>query len=90
MHTYGSTNNNERGLELLDYLQTTDLMALKRGNHPTFHDATRTEVMDFTFASERLADKVVDWRVSSEVSTSAFDVGCLSSGPESSRSGDLL
>lgn len=70
MLRYGSSDNNFRGLKLLDFLQTTDLVVLNRGNHPTFHDSTRSEVIDFTLASERIAQKIADWRVSSDVLTS--------------------
>ncbi|XP_011698269.1 PREDICTED: uncharacterized protein LOC105456145 [Wasmannia auropunctata] len=70
-HTiWGSTNMNERGEKLLEYLITTDLEVLNRGNQPTFCTRVRREVLDLTLCSRRAMSEVTGWRVSNEPSLS--------------------
>jgi hypothetical protein len=67
---WGSTNNNERGENLLEYLSTTNLGILNRGNVPTFVTRTREEVIDITLTNCNASRTVKDWAVSLEPSFS--------------------
>jgi hypothetical protein len=65
---WGSTNCNSRGETLVEFLNTTTLEILNRGNEPTFCSGGRLEVIDITLGSLRLLDSVICWEVSSEPS----------------------
>ena len=69
-HTlWGSTNINRRCEQLLDFLGTTDLTILNRGDRPTFMNRVRREVLDLTLCSAGIASSIGGWHVSDEVST---------------------
>lgn len=55
---WGSSDTNGRGVELLQYVATTDLLILNRGRKPTFANASREEVIDLTLATRGIADRV--------------------------------
>ena len=61
---WGSTNNNKRGEDLLEFIMTSNLHLCNTGTKPTFVTANREEVLDITLASTRLLDKIVNWKVS--------------------------
>lgn len=90
-HTlWGSTDINERGEYLFNFVITTNLNICNTGNTPTFVTANREEVLDVTFANESGDLKVDNWRVSSENSFSdhrwiLFDVGASTNAPEPFR-----
>lgn len=44
---WGSTDINHKGVDLLDYLASTDLDVHNMGNTPTFRNLNRAEVSDF-------------------------------------------
>jgi hypothetical protein len=67
---WGSTNCNSRGEDLLEFLNTTNLEILNRGNVPTFCSGGRSEVIDITLGSFRLLEGIISWEVSSEPSPS--------------------
>ncbi|XP_043472976.1 uncharacterized protein LOC122505430 [Leptopilina heterotoma] len=67
---WGSTDINDRGRRLLDFLLGTDLDILNQGKEPTFVTVNRKEVLDITICSKSLCDGVGDWRVSDEDSLS--------------------
>ncbi|XP_043470366.1 uncharacterized protein LOC122503754 [Leptopilina heterotoma] len=70
-HTvWGSTKDNQKGQELLEYLIGTDLYILNTGSTPTFINAVRQEVIDITLCSKSIENKVRRWRVSNEPSLS--------------------
>ncbi|XP_011157128.1 uncharacterized protein LOC105194097 [Solenopsis invicta] len=70
-HTvWGSTDTNDRGRKLLEFLASTDLEILNRGNKPTFCTAVRREVLELTVCSRCILRDVVGWRVSRELSLS--------------------
>ncbi|XP_018303555.1 uncharacterized protein [Mycetomoellerius zeteki] len=70
-HTiWESTDTNERGRKLLEYLVTTDLEVLNKGNEPTFCAAGRSEVLDLPLCSRGSVRKVREWKVSDEPSLS--------------------
>jgi len=60
---WNSTNNNERGEALWEYLISTNLDVCNRGHEPTFVVQNRREVLDLTLASMSIADQISDWRV---------------------------
>jgi len=67
---WNSSNNNERGEALWDYLISTNLEICNRGHEPTFVVQNRREVLDLTLASLSIADEVSDWHVDSAPSLS--------------------
>ena len=60
---WGSTNDNRRGEDLLEYIITTNLEIVNRGSTPTFVNAIRSEVLDITLASLQLIDRISNWAV---------------------------
>jgi len=69
-NVWGSTNCNIRGEALMEFLNTTNLEILNRGNEPTFCSGGRLEVIDITLGSLRLLESIIGWEVSSEPSLS--------------------
>lgn len=67
---WGSTDTNARGEKLLDYLMSTDLSIVNRGNSPTFVVANRSEVIDITLANSFAEQRIQSWRVSNDESSS--------------------
>ncbi|MCP3661285.1 MAG: hypothetical protein GY696_02130 [Gammaproteobacteria bacterium] len=67
---WGSSDTNRRGATLLDYLGSTDLQIINRGDRPTFVITNRREVIDITLASSEVSNAVGNWRVSDEESLS--------------------
>lgn len=60
---WGSTDINERGESLVEFLLATGLYICNRGNDPTFVTVNRREVLDVTFATDSLFDKIDGWKV---------------------------
>lgn len=70
-HTiWGSSNINPRGKSLCEYLSSTDLIILNKGNKPTFVNRVRKEVIDVTLATQSAAREIAEWKVSNEVTFS--------------------
>jgi len=70
-HTaWGSTNCNSRGESLLEFLNSSNLEILNRGNESTFCNASRHEVIDITLGSYRLLESITGWEVFQEPSLS--------------------
>jgi len=68
-HTaWGSTNCNGRGESLLEFLNSSNLETLNRGNEPTFSNVSRQEVTDITLGSYGLLESIACWEVSREPS----------------------
>ena len=65
----GSTNCNSRGETLLEFLNTTNLEILNRGNEPTFCSG-RSGVIDITLGSLKILESIIGWEVSYEPSLS--------------------
>jgi hypothetical protein len=53
--SWGSTNTNNRGKSLFNYIMANGLDIMNRGNRPTFVNSTRQEVIDITIATSKLA-----------------------------------
>jgi hypothetical protein len=72
-HTvWGSTNCKDRGVALVEFLNSTDLEILNQGNEPTFCNSKRVEVLNITLGSCELLERIKDWEVSSEPSLSDY------------------
>ena len=66
-HTaWGSSDCNQRGEQLLEFVMGTDLMIINEGNKPTFETMARKEVLDITLASLNIANQISKWEVSGE------------------------
>ena len=70
-HTsWGSTNINNRGESLFNYIMTNGLDIMNRGNRPTFVTSNRQEFIDITIATIYASNFIKDWHVTEEVSCS--------------------
>jgi hypothetical protein len=79
---WGSTDINPRGECLMEYLVSTNLSILNKGNEPTFVISNRKEVIELTLGTDKIGDLVTNWHVSDEISMSdhryiVFQVGDL-------------
>ena len=61
--TWGSSDTNDRGKSLFDYIMTCNLMICNVGNDPTFITKNRREVLDVTFATKGIVYQLHAWRV---------------------------
>jgi len=75
---WGSSNTNERGRVLSEYLSSTNLGILNRGCEPTFVTSRRQEVIDITLASMSITMQINNWHVSTEASMSDHRWICFS------------
>jgi len=66
----GSTNINNRGESLFNYIMANGLDIMNRDNRPTFVTTNRQEVIDITTATFYAGNLIKDWHVSEEVSCS--------------------
>jgi hypothetical protein len=66
----GSTNCNDRGVALSEFLNSSDLEIINQGNHSTYNRARRLEVIDITLGSVGLSERFTTWKISSEPSMS--------------------
>ena len=70
-HTvWGSSNINNRGEALLEFLLSTNLIIANIGSEPTFLNSVRQEVIDITLCSKELKEFIGNWYVSREASMS--------------------
>lgn len=67
---WGSSNVNEYGEQLVEFLATTNLEVINHGNAPTFVTKSRKEVLDVTFASAQFLNRLVNWHVSPDETAS--------------------
>ena len=64
-HTaWGSTNCNDRGEALVEFLNSSNLEILNQGNNSTFCSGSRQEVIDITLGSFGLLESITVWEVS--------------------------
>ena len=71
---WGSTNTNERGEALIEYLASTNLAWCNKGHKPTFVTRNRKEVLDLTLATPEVFTKIKDWSVSDRPSLSDHEI----------------
>lgn len=70
-HTvWGSTDINNRGEYLYEYISANNIDLCNKGNQPTFITKTRREVLDLTLCSPFISPRVRKWQVSDEESLS--------------------
>lgn len=70
-HTiWGSTDINNRGEDLYEYISTNNIDLCNKGDHPTFITKTRQEVLDLTMSSPFITIHIKKWHVSDEESLS--------------------
>ncbi|XP_017477616.1 PREDICTED: uncharacterized protein LOC108367505 [Rhagoletis zephyria] len=70
-HTaWSSSNTNDRGESLFSYLLSTKLTICNKGNHPTFYNRIREEVIDITLVTNSNNVRVDGWHVSTKCSFS--------------------
>jgi hypothetical protein len=79
---WGSMDINPQGECLMEYLVSTYLSILNKGNKPTFVTRNTKEVIDLTLGTDKIGDLVIIWHVSDEISLSdhryiVFQVGDL-------------
>jgi hypothetical protein len=66
--TWGSSNINNRGEFLFNFIMANDLDIMNNGNSPTFVTCNRQEVIDITIATFYAGNFIKDWHVTEEVS----------------------
>ena len=70
-HTsWGSSDINNRGESLFNYIMANGLDIMNKGNRPTFVTSNRQEVIDITIATLYAGNFIKDWHVTEEVSCS--------------------
>jgi hypothetical protein len=70
-HTpWGSTNINNRGESLFNYIIAHGLDIMNKGNRPTFVTTNRQEIIDVMIATFYADNLIKDWHVTEEVSCS--------------------
>ena len=70
-HTsWGSTDINSRGEELLEFIAASSLQWCNLGNKPTYRVANRSEVLDLTLVNQAMGNRVKGWYVSDNPSLS--------------------
>jgi hypothetical protein len=70
-HTsWGSTNINNRGEFLFNYIMANGLDIMNKGNRPTFVICNRQEVIDITIATFYAGNVIKNWHLTEEVSCS--------------------
>ena len=67
---WGSSKCNPRGLKLLDFILSSDLVIQNTGNKPTFVTRRRQEVIDLTLTNRSVGNQINRWRVLEEDSLS--------------------
>jgi hypothetical protein len=69
-NSWGSTNINNRGESLFNYIMANGLDIMHRGNRPTFVTTNRQEVIKIRIATFYAGNIIKDWHVTEEVSCS--------------------
>jgi hypothetical protein len=77
---WGSTDTNPRGDSLIEFLVSSNLNILNRGNESTFVVHNRKEVIDLTIRTNKIGDLVSNWHVSDEPSLSDHRYICFQIG----------
>jgi hypothetical protein len=67
---WGSTDINPQGERLMEYLVSTKLSILNKGNEPTFLIRIMKKVIDLTLGTDKIGDLVTNWHVSDDISLS--------------------
>lgn len=68
--SWGSTNTNSRGVDVMDFILRNGLEILNVGDDPTFVTSNRREVLDITITTNFVKKKICNWKVSTDPSSS--------------------
>jgi hypothetical protein len=68
--TWGSSNINNVGESLFNFIMANDLHIMNKGNRPTFVTSNRQEVIYITIVTSYAGNFIKDWHVTEEVSCS--------------------
>jgi hypothetical protein len=60
---WGSMDINPKGESLMEYMVSTNLNILNKGNKPTFLSVRRRQVIDLTLGTTLVGNLVSDWHV---------------------------
>ena len=60
---WNSTNDNERGDALAEYILACNIHVLNEGCKPTFENAVRKEILDISMANSHALDLIDNWKV---------------------------
>jgi hypothetical protein len=63
---WGSSNNNPRGEQLMDWILSNNVHIVNKGNKPTFSNIVREEIIDLTLCDTNSVDRIENWHVSDE------------------------
>ena len=70
-HTeWGSTDINDRGDPLLDFIYSRNLHICNIGSEPTFQDCRRKQVIDITLCNDKMLKLISQWKVSKDLTMS--------------------
>ena len=61
---WGSTDTNQRGIDLLDFLLLENIIVCNSGDKSPFVVKNRSEVLDITFVNHNMINYIKDWKVS--------------------------
>lgn len=67
---WGSTDTNDRGLSVMDFIIEYNMAIINTGSDPTFETRTRREVLDLTLTTQLGDIRIDNWKVSTEISFS--------------------
>ena len=67
---WGSSDRNQRGVDLTEFLAGAHLTWCNVGNTLTFQVANRRKVLDLTLINDKMIGKVENWHVSNSPSLS--------------------
>jgi hypothetical protein len=67
---WGSTDINPPAECLMEYLVSTNLNILNKGNEPTSVMSNRKKVIDLTLGTDKIGDLVTTWHIPDEISLS--------------------
>jgi len=70
---WGSTNCNDGGEALVEFLNSSNLEILNQGNEPTYCSGCRLQVIDITLGYIGLLESIKNWEVSSEPAPRNWD-----------------
>jgi hypothetical protein len=56
----------------VEYLVSTNLNILNKGNEPTFVISNRKEVIDLTLGTDKIGDLVTNWHISDKITFCTF------------------
>jgi hypothetical protein len=67
---WGMEEHNNRGNQLVEFLISTNIEIVNKGNEPTFIGRHTRTIIDLTLATPATAERISNWHVSSEASCS--------------------